>query len=368
MIEKLNSLHRRASFISIAVMSALAILSSSTTMAGDKKVINLKIGMAKPIQAGKAFSIVRDIFVPEVSRRAKKETEWKIEWTEAYGGTVARDGEVLEAVQMGLLDIGYVIYLFEPAKLFLHNFGYFVPFSSPDQPMVNEITKKLFAEFPIMTEIFEKNYNQKMLCSLPTTSYQLITTFPVKGLSDLAGKKIAAGGPNLVVLKPVGATPVQSAIGEGYTSFKTGVYDGWLILESIMAGLKWPEVAPYVTIIDLGAPPGVALTINLKTYKRLPAKIQTIIEESALLMTDKGCREMSADTTKIRGLLRKMGATVTVLDQKERQKWADLLPDVPKSKAEEADSKGLPGTKLIKRYIQLEEQAGYVFPRRWSLD
>ena len=63
-------------------------------------------------------------------------------------GTVAKDGEVLEAVQMGLLDIGYVIFLFEPAKLFLHNFGYFVPFSSPDQVMVNNITRKLFDEFP----------------------------------------------------------------------------------------------------------------------------------------------------------------------------------------------------------------------------
>jgi TRAP-type C4-dicarboxylate transport system substrate-binding protein len=324
--------------------------------------------MAKPIQAGKAFSIVRDIFVAEVSKRVEKETDYKIEWTQAYGGTVAKDGEVLEAVQMGLLDIGYVIYLFEPAKLFLHNFGYFVPFSSPDQPMVNTITKKLFAEFPIMTEVFEKKYNQKMLCSVPTTSYQLITTFPVKTLSDLKGKKIAAGGPNLIVLKPTGATPVQSAIGEGYTSFKTGVYDGWLILESIMVGLKWPEVAPYVTIVNLGAPPGVALTINLKTYKKLPAKVQTILKESALLMADKGCREMDADTKKIRGLLTKMGAKVTVLPPKERQKWADILPDVPKLKAKEADGKGLPGTKLIKRYIQLEEQAGYVFPRRWSLD
>lgn len=364
-----NTIRAGVTFVRfIAILLALSFLYAATADAGEKKVISLKVGMAKPIQAGKAFSIVKDIFVAEVSKRVEKETDYKIQWTQAYGGTVAKDGEVLEAVQMGLLDIGYVIYLFEPAKLFLHNFGYFVPFSSPDQPMVNTITKKLFAEFPIMTEVFEKKYNQKMLCSVPTTSYQLITTFPVKTLSDLKGKKIAAGGPNLIVLKPVGATPVQSAIGEGYTSFKTGVYEGWLILESIMVGLKWPEVAPYVTIIDLGAPPGVALTINLKTYKKLPPKVQNILRESALLMVDKGCREMTSDTKKIRGLLTKMGATVKVIPAKERQKWADLLPDVPKIKAKEADAKGLPGTKLIKRYIQLEEEAGYVFPRQWKLD
>lgn len=368
MIDMKYFLERRSYLIFIAVLFALSHLCSSAAASDSKKVISLKVGMGKPIQAGKTFSIVRDIFVAEVSRRVDRETEYKIEWTEAYGGTVAKDGEELEAVQMGLLDIGYIIYLFEPAKLFLHNFGYFVPFSSPDQPMVNEIGRKLFAEFPYITDVFEQKYNQKILCSVTTPSYQLITTFPVETIADLAGKKIAAGGPNLTVLKPVGATPVQSAIGEGYTSFKQGVYDGWLIIESIMAGLKWPEVAPYVTIVDLGATPGAALTINLKTYKKLPDKVKTIIEESALLMADKGGKEMAADTETIRELLKKMGAKVTVLAPNERQKWAELLPDVPKLKAKEADSKGLPGTKLIKRYIQLEEEAGYVFPRQWSLD
>jgi len=368
MTGKRDFARRSACFIFITALLALSLLCSTAANAQDKKVIRLKIGMDKPIEAGKAFSIVRDIFVADASKRVDKETEYKIEWTEAYGGTVAKDGEVLEAVQMGLLDIGYVIYLFEPAKLFLHNFGYFVPFSSADQPMVNKIIPKLYAEFPIMTEVFEQKYGQKVLSSMATTSYQLITTFPVKTISDLKGRKIAAGGPNLTVLKPVDAVPVQSAIGEGYTSFKQGVYDGWLIIESIMAGLKWPEVAPYVTLVDLGAPPGVSLTINRKTYNKLPAKVQKILKESAQLMSDKGCEELTAETEAIRGLLKKMGAKIDALAPGERQKWADLLPNVPKVKAQEADSKGLPGTKLIKRYIQLEEEAGYVFPRRWSLD
>lgn len=368
MSETIDTRDKRIRLIAIAIALTLPFFLATIADAAEKKVIHLKVGMAKPIQAGKAFSIVKDIFVAEVSKRVEKETDYKIEWTEAYGGTVAKDGEVLEAVQMGLLDIGYVIYLFEPAKLFLHNFGYYVPFSSPNQPMVNWITKKLFAEFPIISEVFEQKYNQKILCSVPSTSYQLVTTFPVKTLSDLKGKKIAAGGPNLIVLKPVGATPVQSAIGEGYTSFKTGVYEGWLIVESIMVGLKWPEVAPYVTVIDLGASPALALTINMKTYNKLPTEVQDIVKASALLMADKGCRQMTADTKRIRKQLTKMGAKITVLPPKERQKWADLLPDVPKLKAKEADSKGLPGTKLIKRYIELEEQAGYVFPRQWSLD
>jgi C4-dicarboxylate-binding protein DctP len=344
------------------------LMAAGPAQAQDKQAIRLKIGMAKPIQAGKAFAIVRDIFVAEVSKRVEKETNYKIEWMECYGGTVAKDGEVLEAVQMGLLDIGYVIFLFEPAKLFLHNFGYFVPFSSSDMMLVKDIINQLFEEFPLMTNVFEEKYNQKMLCTIPASSYQMVTTFPVRTIEDLKGKKIAAGGPNLIVVKPVGAVPVQSAIGEGYTSFKTGVYQGWLIIETIMAGLKWPEVAPYVTIIDLGAPPAVALTINLKTWTGLPAGVRQIIAECGRFLADQGVKDVMAETTKAREALTKMGAQIFVLPQDERQKWAEMLPDVTNQKAKEADAKGLPGTPLIKKYIELQAKAGYVFPRRWKID
>jgi len=355
-------------FLLLILILTVVLTAAGPALAKDKQTIRLKIGMAKPIQAGKAFAIIRDIFVAEVSQRVEKETDHKIEWMEAYGGTVAKDGEVLEAVQMGLLDIGYVIYPFEPAKLFLHNFGYFVPFSSPDMSLVKDITNRLFTEFPVMTQVFEKEYGQKMLSTIPGASYQMITTFPVKTLDDLQGKKIAAAGPNLIVLQPTGAVPVQSAIGEGYTSFKTGVYQGWLILETIMAGLKWPEVAPYVTIIDLGAPPAVALTINLKTWNGLPEAVRKIIAESGRLLADQGVKDVTAETLMAREVLKKMGAQIYVLPKEEREKWARALPNVPAQKAKEADAKGLPGTPLFKKYIELQEKAGYVFPRRWTFD
>ncbi|MBU1275711.1 MAG: C4-dicarboxylate TRAP transporter substrate-binding protein [Proteobacteria bacterium] len=354
--------------LALALLLATAVFTSAGDAWAEKKVINLKIGMAKPIQAGKAFSIVKEIFQAEVSRRVAAETPYEVKWTEAFGGTVAKDGEVLEAVQMGLLDIGYVIYLFEPAKLFLHNFGYFVPFSSSDQVMVNEITGRLFDEFPVMRSVFETQYGQKMLCNLTASSYQLITTFPVNSIADLKGKKIAAGGPNLIVVKPLGAVPVQSSIGEGYTSFKMGVYQGWIILESIMAGLKWPEVAPYVTVIDLGSPPAAALTMNLRSLEKLPPEVRAIVLQAGKHLAVAGPKTVQAFDEKIRGFLAKSGAKVSRLPQAQRLKWADALPEVAKLKAKEADKRGLPGTALIKRYIQMQQEAGYVFPRNWQVD
>ena len=365
--------YRRALGIGVGIVAFAMMLHLSILVAAEaaeskeRKVIRLTMGCGKPIEAGKQFSIARDVFAAEVSKRVEERTNYKIEWVIAFGGTVAKDGEELEATEMGLLDFGYVILLFEPSKLFLHNFGYWVPFSSPDVVSVNKIAAKLFEEFPELGKQLEK-YNQKCLAVGTTQSYQLITTFPVKTLEDLKGQKIAAGGINLTIIPPVGAVPVQSAIGEGYTSFQSGVYNGWLILESIAAGLKWPQVAPYVSLIELGAIPGVLLTINLNTWNKLPKEIRDIMQEAANVYMDKGMKELVADVQSSREKLKQLGAKITTLDPNERKRWANALPEIPAKMAKEADAKGMPGSKVVKRYIEMQKATGYTFPRDWKLE
>ena len=176
----------------IAVMMNLSMgPGAQAAESGKKKVIKLTMGCGKPIGASKQFSMARDIFAYEVSKRAEERTNYKIDWVIAFGGTVAKDGEELEATEMGLLDIGYVVILFEPSKLFLHNFGYWIPFTSPDFVAVNKIARQLFDEFPQFGKQFEK-YNQKCLAVGSTQSYQLVTTFPVKTIDDLKGQKIGS--------------------------------------------------------------------------------------------------------------------------------------------------------------------------------
>jgi TRAP-type C4-dicarboxylate transport system substrate-binding protein len=354
--------------VALAMMLSLSIVAvAKGAEVSQKKVIELSIACGKPMEAGKIWTIVRDIFAAEVSKRVEERTNYKIEWNLAFGGTIAKDGEELEATEMGLSDLGYVIFLFEPSKLFLHTFGYWVPFSSPDEVAANKIALKIFKEFPEFDKQFEK-YNQKFLAVTSTQSYQLITTFPVKTLDDLKGRKIAAGGINLKVLTPIGAVPVQSAIGEGYTSLQAGVYDGWLILESIMAALKWPQVAPYVTLIDLGAVPAIALTINMDTWKKLPKEIRNIMQEAASILMDKGMKELAADVRMSRENIEKLGGKINTLAPGERQRWVKALPELPNISAKEADAKGMPGSEVIKRYIELQKASGYAFPRDWKVE
>lgn len=361
-------LGKMVGLVAFAMMLSFSIAAAANgAESTPKKVIKLTLGCGKPMEGGKIWTIVRDIFAAEVSKRAEEKTNYKIEWNIAFGGTIAKDGEELEATEMGLLDLGYVVLLFEPSKLFLHTFGYWVPFSSPDEVLANQAAVKLFKEFPELEKQLEK-YNQKFLAVISTQSYQLTTTFPIKTLDDLKGRKIGAGGINLQILPPIGAVPVQSAIGEGYTSMQAGVYDGWLNMESIMAALKWPQVAPYVTLIDLGAVPAIVLTINMNTWNKLPKEIRDIMQEAASIFMDKGMQELAADVQMSREKVKQLGGKINTLNPSERQRWVNALPEMPGKNAKEADAKGMPGTKVIKRYIELQKAAGYAFPRDWKLE
>ncbi|MGI6097328.1 MAG: hypothetical protein ACOYBM_04350 [Dethiobacteria bacterium] len=96
----------------------------------EKEIIKLRIGSGHDTHIT-WVGAVDEFFIPEVDKRLE-DTNYKIEWTKAFGGTVAGLGEVLDAVEAELLDIGVVVSVFEPSDLAVHNFNYHVPFSVPD--------------------------------------------------------------------------------------------------------------------------------------------------------------------------------------------------------------------------------------------
>ena len=75
-------------------------------------------------------------FIPAVNA-ALEGTGHTITWSEQYGGSLAKVGDELEAVEEGLAEIGLVSSLFDPAKLAVQNVTYFTPFVSSDSTAVS---------------------------------------------------------------------------------------------------------------------------------------------------------------------------------------------------------------------------------------
>ena len=332
------------------------------------ETFTLRIGAGHPNGPSVYVTDVAEYFVPEVTRRVAEETDHEIEFVEGYGGAIAGVAETLEAVQNGILDIGAYCMCFEPAKLFLHNFPYYAPFSSGDSVQAMEAVRSVYDEVPWLTEQFEGEYGQVLLGLHGWDNYHLGTTDTWETVADLHGVKIGGAGPNLPWLEFAGAIPVQSTLPEGYLSLQTGVYDGWLMFPSAYLGFKFFEPSPNYTLIGFGAMPVNALTMNASSMERLPEEVQAIIREVGRAYEDQSGESLNAAQESGRTGLEEAGANVVELPAEARAEWAESLTGFPQQQANDADGRGMPGSEVMKAYLAAVTASGYEWPIEYSVE
>jgi TRAP-type transport system periplasmic protein len=187
---------------------ALAAASFAFAMpANAQQTIKITMSAGHP----PAFLWVRaleEFFIPEVDKRlAAAGGKYKIEWTRAWAGTLAKVGQESVAIKDGISDMGFVGTLFEAARFPLQNVTYYTPFGSDDIALVSKIIADLQNKHPAMEEAWSKN-NLVYLAGASLDTYQIFTTFPIKSIEDLKGRKVSAPGTAANWLNGTGAIAV----------------------------------------------------------------------------------------------------------------------------------------------------------------
>ena len=352
-----------------AVMLTAAALTALPATSPRAEQFTLRVGSGHPAGATVYVTVLRDYLVPELRRRVAEETDHELRIIEGYGGSIASVAETLEAVQIGILDIGAYCTCFEPAKLFLHNFQYFVPFGPQDAQLAMRVARQVYDAYPWLTEHVEENYRQTVIAINGWDNYHLGSSVPWESVEDLRGVKVAGAGPNLPWLEFAGVIPVQSTLPDGYMSLQTGVYSGWVMFPSAYAAYKFHEPAPYYTMIGFGAMGGAVLVaMNTRSLERLPPEVQRIVAEVGRSYEAEAARVL--DERQIAGLevLQASGAEIRELPAGERVEWAQSLLDFPDRMAKDADSRGMPGSEVIAAYIETVTQSGYDWPVRYVIE
>jgi TRAP-type C4-dicarboxylate transport system substrate-binding protein len=348
--------------VKLAVLvGSLAFASTDTVSAAT---FRLKIGAGHPVGSVWIASI-RDYFMPQATERIAKETGHKIEWTEAWGGSVCKLGECLEAVESGLLDIGELQTPFDPAKLLAHNFTYFVPFGTSDPRVAARATWEVYEKTPALKKILEDRHNQVFIGAGVIGNYGLLTTFKWDKVSELRGHKIAAAGPNLPWIQGTGVVGVQSNLNEAYTSFQTGVYEGWIMFPDAIASFKLNEVTKQFVDMDFGCIHTPLLTMNRDTWKDLPGNVQAIFLEIAKEWNEYIGRVTYEKQEAARKRMLEAGLDVRPADAGKKAEWASALPNIPKQRFDEINKAGMPG-EVVYTYIKALKTAGHAFPRDWE--
>ncbi len=311
-------------------------------------------------------TLTRDLFIPEVDKRlAAAGGKDKIVWNQAYGGSVAKLGGVLEAVEEGIVDMGFVGTIFEAPKMPLHNVSYMTPFGTSDIFTVVDVMAELQKEIPAVAEEWTK-YNQVYLGGVGLDTYGVITKFPVKTVDDIDGHKIAAPGPSANWIKGTGAVAVAANLNTYYNGIKTGVFEGTLTFMTAGSAIKVHEVAPNICMVNFGAQFAGGLSVNKDLFDSLPPYMQTIFREVG---AQYAAQLAKAQADKADGALKSMreaGASVLHLSDAERKRWADKLPNVPMEWAEAMEKKGLPGKQVLKGYLDGLRKRGTALVREWD--
>ena len=345
---------------------AAAFTLAACSVSAHADEIALRIGAGHPVVQA-YVTLAKEFFVPEISKRVAERTKHTIRWTEAYGGAVAKLPEVLEAVQSGLLDIGALSLPFTPSQLYLNNYCYYIPFSTPDPVEAIRIARRLYDEFPPLKQQLEK-YGQRLVALGATGDYNIITVEPWTKMTDLGRFKIGSAGPNLPWLTGTGATPVQASLNEAYTGLQTGIYQGYLVFPRAFEGFKLSEIAKNVKMVHFGSMPINIVTMNLRTWGRLPPEIQKIIDEVGREYELKVGELAKKQDEESLAKMKAAGVQITELPDDERQKWAQALKDFPSKAAADGDRRGLPMTQLLKKYLEILKSEGYKLPVDYRVD
>ena len=311
--------------------------------------------------------VMNSLVVPESNARLEAMgSEHRIRWTESYGGSLYKYSHTLEAVEVGLTDIGWVGTLWELSKMPLQNVTYYTPFVTDDHFLIADLMNELHEQVPELTESWSAQ-NAKYLGGSVVDTYHLMTNFEVNSIEDLNGRKILAPGPSAAWLDGTGAVPVDGALSTYYTQLSTGVADGVLTILTGATPYRIEEVAPYVTLVGIGGQLTGGMGINLDTWNDLPEDVQTVLTDLGLEYSAGVATEVAARYERaLETYSTSPDVYVSQLPAAERQKWIDGLPNIAGRWVEANEARGYPAGEMLQIWMDAVRSRGGQPLRDWD--
>ena len=311
--------------------------------------------------------LLKDFFIPEVDERLKAGSKHSISWNQGYGGAIARIGGVLEAIEEGLVDMGFVGTIFEAAKMPLHNVSYVSPFGSADIATVTGAIGALQQEIPAMGKAWEAR-GQRYLAGAALDTYHLWAKFPIRSLDDLKGRKILAPGPAANWIEGTGAVAVAGNLRTYYNDIEAGVADGVVVFTTGAWGARLFEVAPYVNKCNFGSQFAGGLSVNLESWNGIPAEVRSILMAVGAEYGKRFVAAQSGAAAALEGKMVKAGARPVAIAPALRKRWAHAIPNAARLWAGGLEERGLPGKAVLKGFMGKLKASGADIPRDWSAE
>ena len=311
--------------------------------------------------------VFMNYYMPEVDRRLAETGNYEIDWNRAFGGTVAKTGGVLEALQYGLADIGIITSPFHPDKIPFFNISYVTPLVTADIGLVARTVDELVDRYPELRNLMLEDYNQVFLTAAGAIdTYQVLMSERIDDLEQFRGTKICGVGLNLRYVQGLGAAAVSSNLGDFYNNISTGLTEGTVAWAESAVAYKLYEVAPYMIDIRLGAVTSKVISMNRRTFDRLPEEVREVLVDVATEYRDELARETDRRAESSRHEFEEQGGEIVPLTPAQRKEWADSLPNMALEWADDLEERGLPGRQILRDYMDIMRANDQPIVRHWD--
>ena len=308
-------------------------------------------------------------FIPRVNEELAKSGNYKIEWQEAYGGTIVKPRGVLDGIKLGLGDIGIVTTIFHNSKLPSQGISAVTPFIASDARVVAKAVDEIAKEFPQMAAELDKENQVYLATGVVLDTYQVFSKTPINSLKDLEGKKVAGAGYNLRYLEGIKDTAgVRGGLPKFYNMVQTGLVDAAMLWPEAAKTFKIAEVAPYMLKADLGAVNSKTVTVNKDVWAKLPDEVKKVLQKVAVEYRDHIASVAMDRAAASLDAYKAGGGTVVVLDDAARAEWARSMPNIALDWAGNLDKAGAPGSDMLRAYIAKLKAAGMTPVRDWAAE
>ena len=323
-----------------------AVLALSTTAASAQGAPTLRIADSLP--AG--FPMIRystGFFVEQVERVSSGAVKFNHFPAEQLG----KSRDLLSLTQSGIVDIGYVVPALISDKL---------PLSAiADLPgAAASACQSVLAFWSLIRPggLLDKEELQplglRVLYAAGNPPYQVFTrNKPLNTIEDFKGLKIRApSGGQAIIMRRLGAVPVNIPGSEMYESLSRGTVDGLLfpvpgVLGYDLGGLlKNMSVAQnFGNVVNMHV-------ISLKRWNSLPEAVRKAMDDAGDAATRNVCRQLDEDSAKDTETLKGKGLAVNAWSAADQQKIAEMRDSVGEQWAADMDKRGKPGTAALKAF------------------
>lgn len=350
--------------LSAALIGALAMSATAfATPALSQQTLRLTVAMGHP-EVFLWVKHVKQTFIPAVNAELDKYGEVKIEWTEGYGGTIVKLGSEVDAFENGIIDVGQMSGVFNPATLGLLNMSYAMPFGPADaQTVTNAVEKALIGTEGALPSIEDATGIVYIGGGVSIDDYNIGADKAMTTLADMDGVKIAGAGPNLAWLRGTGAVGVQGSFVTFYNDIKAGVYDGYIGWHTAGVPAKLYEVAPHWNEVHLGAMYIGGLGVSKQIWDTFSDKTKAAFRAGAAAYSAAFHAEQAANYEKAVKAFKDNGGQVHPMDPAERAKWIAAMPNPTTDWIKAAEARKEPARGVLKAYTAALKDAGFAYER-----